>query len=332
MQFCEFGFDFSEIFETSAAQNSGVKNLLAAAETKLVSRGFLENKKTPENSISIAFVGQPNAGKSSLVNVLTRSEKLIVSEIPGATRDAVDLEIQFDGKKFVLIDTAGIRRKKPRGKNLENLSILRSFAAIQKSDVVGLLIDATRGITRQDQNLAAEVCEQKRGLLFIVSKWDDRDGGKFVKAENLSDEKIDARAEFFQLLRRKFPFAPHSPVIFCSAEKKLGLTEIFNSTEKIAANFARRISTGILNQFLAEIYARGGIPSRAGKVPPRVKFATQISAAPPHFVFFGADENSISPAARRFLENRIRETFDFAGVPLILQFRRGKRDFLKNKK
>jgi GTP-binding protein len=260
--------------------------------------------------LAVAIVGRPNVGKSSLLNALLGEERMIVSDIPGTTRDAVDTPIAWDGRDITLIDTAGLRRRGAvaRSDPADRFSALRALRAIGRSDVAVLVIDAVDGLTRQDAHVAGYVVEEGKGLVLALNKWD------LVEKDQSTFDAYVAR------LRREAPFVAYAPVIAISAKTGLRCSRVLDSAVEIAGEHRRRVSTADLNRLVAEAVFRQAPPAVRGKRP-KVFYATQAAVAPPTFVFFVSDADAIHFSYERYLENRVREAFDFRGTPLRLVFR-----------
>jgi GTP-binding protein len=260
---------------------------------------------------AIAFVGRPNVGKSSLVNALLREDRTIVSEIPGTTRDAIDTRLEWGRSEVVLIDTAGIRRrgKVASGPAAERYSTLRALKAIGRADVAVLLLDAVDGLTAQDAHVAGYVVEEGRGLLVAINKWD-------LLAEK-SDRTFD---DYVAAVRREAPFLDFAPVVSISAKSGQRVDRVLELAVDIWGERRKRISTGELNRVVGAATERATPPSVKGRRP-KIFYATQVAVAPPTFVFFASDPASLHFSYRRYLENRLRESFGFDGTPIRLVFR-----------
>lgn len=318
-EFYALGFAEAEMFFVSAIHNAGVGDLLRAVEANLLRRGFTPKTKTEDQKeIALALLGRPNVGKSSLVNSFLQSDQLIVSDIPGTTIDSVDYEVKHEGQTFRLIDTAGVRRRKNREKGIEEFSALRSFKALERANIALLLIDAERGAVHQDQAILEQILEKKTGVIIVVNKWDEEAGGRFAQSE---DEKEAARDAFLHHLQAKFSFAPWISVVFVSAVTRKNITKIFTVAQEIHAARHQRIKTAVLNDFLAEVLAKYSLKARGNGLPPKVKFCQQVDTNPPHFLFFTNKPDDVHFSSRRYLENRLRETFGFNGTPIVIEFR-----------
>ena len=251
----------------------------------------------------IAVVGKPNAGKSSLINKLLGENRVIVSDIAGTTRDAVDTAITWHDKEYVFIDTAGLRRKNKIKEEIERYSILRTVSAVERADVVILMIDATEGVTEQDAKIAGVAHDRGRGMLILVNKWD------LVEKDNHSVKK------YTQEIRDVLSFMPYADIMFVSAQTGQRLPKIFDELDMIIQNHALRIATGVLNDILTEAVALQQPPSDKGR---RLKifYMTQVSVKPPTFVIFVNDKELMHFSYTRYIENKVREAFGFQGTPL----------------
>lgn len=251
----------------------------------------------------VAIIGKPNVGKSSLVNRLIGEERLIVSDIAGTTRDAVDTPIRFNGKEYVFIDTAGLRRKNKIKEELEKYMIVRTVSAVEKADVVVLLIDATEGVTEQDAKIAGIAHERGKGFIIAVNKWD------LVEKDNKTIN------EFNKKVRSTLSFMPYAEILYISAVTGQRTGKLFEVIDAVRENHAMRVSTGVLNEIMAEATAMQQPPSDKGK---RLKlyYITQVSVKPPTFVIFVNDKELMHFSYTRYIENQIRETFGFKGTPL----------------
>jgi GTP-binding protein len=264
-----------------------------------------------EGPAAVALVGRPNVGKSSLLNALLGEERVIVSEVPGTTRDAIDTRLEWGRSEIVLIDTAGIRRrgKVASGPAAERFSTLRSLRAISRADVAVLLIDAADGLTAQDAHVAGYVAEEGKGLVVAVNKWD------------LLTEKTDRSFDaFVAAMRRQVPFLDFAPVVSISAKTGQRVTKTLELALDIWGERRRRVPTGELNRLLADAVDRQAPPAVRGRRP-KLFYGTQVGVAPPTFVFFANDAANIHFSYRRYLENRLREAYGFDGTPIRLVFR-----------
>jgi GTP-binding protein len=260
---------------------------------------------------TIAFVGRPNVGKSSLLNALLGEERAIVSEVPGTTRDAIDTRLAWGRSEVILIDTAGIRRrgKVAGGPAAERYSTMRALTALARADVAVLVIDAVEGLTSQDAHVAGYAVEEGKGLVLAVNKWD-------LVAEK-TDRTFD---QYVEWIRHEVPFIEFAPVVSISAKTGQRVGRMLELAVDIWAERRRRIPTGELNRLVSAATDRTPPPMVRGKRP-RIFYATQVAIAPPTFVFFASDASAVHFSYRRYLENRLRETFGFDGTPIRLVFR-----------
>jgi GTP-binding protein len=260
---------------------------------------------------AIAFVGRPNVGKSSLLNALLGEERSIVSDIPGTTRDAIDTRLQWGRSEIVLIDTAGIRRrgKVASGPAAERYSTLRALSALSRADVAVLVIDAVEGLTSQDAHVAGYAIDEGKGLVIAVNKWD--------LVADKTDRTFDQYTEW---IRNEVPFIDFAPIVSISAKTGQRVERVLELAVDIWAERRRRISTGELNRLLLNATERTPPPMVRGRRP-KLFYMTQAGVAPPTFVFFASDASTVHFSYRRYLENRLRETFGFDGTPLRLVFR-----------
>ena len=251
----------------------------------------------------VAIVGKPNVGKSSIINKLTGESRVIVSDIAGTTRDAIDTNIRHNGKDYVFIDTAGLRRKNKIKEELERYSIIRTVTAVERADVVLVVIDATEGVTEQDAKIAGIAHERGKGVIIVVNKWD-------------AIEKNDkTMREFEQQIRLILSFMPYAEIMYVSAETGQRLPKLFDMIDRVIENQTLRVSTGVLNEIMTEAVAMQQPPTDKGK---RLKlyYITQVAVKPPTFVIFVNDKELMHFSYTRYLENKIREAFGFKGTSL----------------
>lgn len=292
----------------SAASKLGIGDMLDAV-MELFDLEKIEEEE--DDRPKIAIVGKPNAGKSSLINNLLGENRVIVSDVAGTTRDAIDTEIVYNGTEYVFIDTAGLRRKSKIKENIERYSIIRTVAAIEHSDVVILMIDATEGVSEQDAKIAGIAHDRGRGLIIAVNKWDA------IEKDNHTVK------EYTKKVRDILSFVPYAEIIFISALTGQRTKKIFDMLETVIENHAMRIQTGVLNEILMEAVALQQPPSDKGK---RLKlfYMTQVSTKPPTFVLFVNKKELMHFSYQRYIENRIRDTFGFMGTPIRIFIRERK--------
>ncbi|MCD7825750.1 MAG: ribosome biogenesis GTPase Der [Clostridiaceae bacterium] len=273
---------------------------------------FPENLEEEEDERPrVAIIGKPNVGKSSIINKLLGENRVIVSDVAGTTRDAVDTEIVWNEKEYVFIDTAGLRRKNKIKEEIERYSILRTVSAVERADVVVLVIDATDGVTEQDAKIAGIAHDRGRGIIIAVNKWDA------VEKDNHSIK------EYTRNIRNVLSFMPYAEIIFISAQTGQRLPKLFDLLDVVIQNQQLRVATGVLNDILAEAVAMQQPPSDKGR---RLKifYMTQVSIKPPTFVVFVNDKRLMHFSYTRYLENKIREAFGFGGTSLKFLIRERK--------
>ncbi len=262
-----------------------------------------EHEEEADDTPRIAIVGKPNVGKSSIVNKLTGKSRAIVSDIAGTTRDAIDSRVKVNGKEYILIDTAGLRRKSRIKEDLERYSIVRTVSAVEKADIVVLVIDAVEGVTEQDAKIAGIAHERGKGIIVAVNKWDA------VEKDNKTINTFTAK------VRSTLSFMPYAEILFVSAETGQRLPKLFETIDMVLENQSMRIQTGVLNEILTEAVAMQQPPSDRGH---RLKifYMTQVAVKPPTFVIFVNDKELMHFSYTRYLENQIREAFGFRGTSL----------------
>ena len=259
----------------------------------------------------VAIVGKPNVGKSSIINKLLGEQRVIVSDIAGTTRDAIDTEVVHDGKEYVFIDTAGLRRKNKIKEELERYSIIRTVTAVERADVVLVVIDATEGVTEQDAKIAGIAHERGKGIIIVVNKWD-------------AIEKNDkTMREYESKVRQVLSFMPYAEIMYVSAKSGQRLPKLFEKIDMVIQNQTLRVATGVLNEIMMEAVAMQQPPSDKGK---RLKlfYITQVAVKPPAFVIFVNDKELMHFSYTRYLENKIREAFGFKGTSLKFFIRQRK--------
>lgn len=298
-----------EVFPISALHGTGTGDLLdAIVEAIPGTLTFEEDLAAEDDAIRIAILGRPNAGKSTLLNKLVGYERAIVSEIAGTTRDAIDTAIRWHGQEFILIDTAGIRRRGKIEPGIEKYSVLRAIKAIRRADVALVLLDAQEGITAQDTHIAGMLTEEAAGVIVLVNKWD------LIEKDTYTLQEYEAH------VRYELNFMPYVPMLFISAQTGQRVNKILPIVMEVNEARYQRIATGRLNKFMREAVTRHPPPGKGGR---RVKFfyATQPTVAPPTFVFFVNKPEWLNFSYQRYLENQLRALYPFPGTPIRMFFR-----------
>jgi GTP-binding protein len=305
-----YSLGLGEVYPVSALHGTGVAELLDA-----VTAAFPVAAETEEDgaAVKIALVGRIGVGKSSLLNALLGEERTIVGETPGTTRDAIDTWVQWHGQQVMLIDTAGIRKRGSIAPGVEKYSVLRSLKAIDRADVVLLLIDASAGVTAQDAHIAGYILDANKSVVVIINKWD------LVLKDNAT---MDAYRDH---VHSQLKFVPYAPVLFISALKRQRIDQVLETAVRVQEQRFQRIPTAELNDLVQESVVRHSPPSKWGK---KLKFyyATQPTVDPPTLVFFVNDTRLVHFSYQRYLENRIRERWGFEGTPLRLRFQGREKD------
>ena len=294
----------------SASQRSGLGDMLDKVVNYFAD---LNLEQEEDDRPRIAIVGKPNVGKSSIINKITGESRVIVSNIAGTTRDAIDTDVKWNGKDYVFIDTAGLRRKSKVKEEIEKYSIIRTVTAVERADVVIIVIDAVEGVTEQDAKIAGIAHENGKGIIIAVNKWD-------------AIEKNDKTVyEYTNKVKDILSFMPYAEIMFISAKTGQRLPKLFDMIDFVIANHAMRIETGVVNEIMAEAVALQQPPSDKGK---RLKlyYITQVSVKPPTFVIFVNDKQLMHFSYTRYIENKIREAFGFKGTPLRFIIRERKED------
>ena len=300
--FYELGFD--KIIAVSGEHNLGISELL-----DLITSDFkkIEDVKIDDKKIRFSIIGRPNVGKSSLVNALLNEEKAIVSDIAGTTRDAVDTEFKYDGEEYVVIDTAGIRKKGKIYENIEKYSVIRSMKAIDRCDVCCVVINAEEGIIEHDKHIASYALEAGKPIVLVVNKWDT------------VNDKNDIKS-YTTLMRNEFQFLSYVPIVFLSAKTKKRIHTLMPEIKKVYNNSLREIKTSVLNDVVRDAVMLNQPPSYKGKRL-KIYFVNQSGIKPPKFSFSVNSKKLVHFSYERYLENKLRENFDFEGTPIVIQFK-----------
>ena len=302
MMYDFYALGFGEPWPISGSHGLGIGDLLDECAKHFPKE---DEEQYPDETIKFSLIGRPNVGKSSLVNAFLGQERVIVSDIAGTTRDAIDTPYSYDGQDYVIIDTAGMRKKGKVYETTEKYSVLRALRAIERSDVVLVVFNAEEGIQEQDKKIAGYAHEAGKAIVIVVNKWDTLE--KDDKTMNI----------YTQQIREHFLFLDYAPIIFVSAETKQRVHQILPIINRVSENHAMRIQSSILNEVIEDSVARNPAPSDNGRRL-RIYYATQVAVKPPTFVVFVNEPELMHFSYERFLENRIRETFDFEGTPVRL--------------
>ena len=296
-------------FPISATHGHGTGDLLDEVVDHLrkVDCSF-EDEEDDEGIINVAIIGRPNAGKSSLTNRLTNNDRSIVSDVAGTTRDAIDTVVVHDGKKYRIVDTAGLRRKSQIDEDVEYYGFVRAMRAIDRADVALLVIDGSIGLTDQDQRVAGFAAERGCAMIIVLNKWDLVEGP-------------EAKAEVRERIEDRMTFVGYAPVVATCALTGKKVDRIWDAVGKAYAGFSQTISTNKLNSWLSSIRETGHTVSQ-GKAVLRMKYVTQTGTCPPHFTVFVNRPDLVTDNYERFLENRLRKTFDLEGTPIRLKFKK----------
>lgn len=303
-EFYELGFDGDPI-ALSSLHGTGTGDLLDRVLELAPSDGEEEEE---DDSIKVAVIGKPNAGKSSIINKILGEDRVIVSDIPGTTRDAIDTKVENEYGKYTFIDTAGIRRQKKVIDRVEKYSVLRSHSAVERADVCLIMIDATAGITEQDEKIAGLSHEAGKAAIIVVNKWD------LVEKDNSSVKK------FTDNIREALAYMPYAPIIFVSAKTGQRVDKLFERINYVNEQACMRISTGMLNDVLNDAVSRVQPPTDKGKRL-KIYYMTQVSTKPPTFVIFVNDAELFHFSYQRYIENKLREVFGFSGTPIRIVVR-----------
>lgn len=302
-EFYELGMD--DYILISAEQSRGLGDLL-----DMIFEYLPKDRNIGEeiDATPIAIIGKPNVGKSSLVNLLLGEERMIVTDIPGTTRDSIDSYYERDGEKYLLTDTAGLRRKRSVNEFLERLTVLRTFDAVDRSELCLFLIDASEGPTEQDTKIAGYAHNEHKASVIVVNKWD------------LVERQTNTQRDYERKIRNALSFNHYAPVVFVSVKENHNMDRLFQTVKEVNANYSFRIATGLLNQLLRDAMAMNPPPSDKG-VRLKIFYLSQVGTRPPKFVFYVNDKDLFHFSYQRYLENQLRKQFNFTGVPLFFEIR-----------
>ncbi len=304
VEFYELGFE--EMYPVSAISGTGTGELLDRVVTLLPA----EKTETEDTQFpKIAFVGRPNVGKSSLMNALLKNERCIVTDIPGTTRDAINSKLEYQGETFILIDTAGLRKRAKVKENIEFYSTVRTDRSIKQADVVVLLLDAMQGFDEQDKRILREAENFNKGIIIALNKWD-----------LVPDKSTNLLKEFEEYIHGKVQTLHYIPIISISALTGQRIEKVLDVAKKVIAERKKKISTSQMNTFIERILKEKALPVKRGKQL-KIQYALQVKSNPPVFKFFMNNPQELPPNYRRFIENKIREHFNFEGVPITMVFR-----------
>src|SRR5437764_749333 len=318
-----YSLGLGEPIVISSIQGTGTGDLLDLIVEALPPEDEETTDEDNEDVSRIAIVGRPNVGKSSLLNAILGVERTIVSAIPGTTRDAIDTEVEFEGRKIILIDTAGIRRRGRVGPGIEKYSVLRSSRAIERCDVALLVIDASEGLAAQDTHIAGEIHEQAKGVVVVVNKWDLAQEQRRAEREGKfshPDEEIESAEAYRRIIAEGLKFIPYAPIVFVSAKTGYHVQSLLETVLNVAEMRYMRVPTSRLNELVQEAVRRHNPPVTNNKAL-KIYYVTQTRVNPPTFVFFVNDPQAVHFSYERYLENRLREAFGFKGTAIRLFFR-----------
>jgi len=282
-----------------------------------------EEEEEDEDVVRVAILGRPNVGKSSLLNAILGFQRSIVSDVPGTTRDAIDTEMEFEGKKVILVDTAGIRRRGRVGPGVEKYGVLRASRAIDRCDVALLLVDASEGLAAQDTHIAGEIQDKSKGVVVVVNKWDLAQAQRRAAREGdipKPNEEIESAERYRKIIAEGLKFIPYAPIVFASAKTGYHVQSLLETVLGIADMRFLRISTSRLNEAVQDAVRRHNPTVNRGKVL-KIYYATQAQVNPPTFVFFVNDPQALHFSYERYLENQLRAAFGFKGTGIRMYFR-----------
>ena len=299
-------YDFYELGFETYIPISSIHNIGFAELMDTVTQNFKETEEIEDTRTKFSIIGRPNVGKSSLTNALLNEERVVVSNIAGTTRDSIDSVLKYNNEEFIVIDTAGMRKKGKVFESVEKYSLFRSLKSIDRSDICLVVINAEEGITEHDKHIAGYAIERGKGLIFVVNKWD-----------KVTDITIQ---EFEKLMKAEFQFATYAPVVYLSALTKKRIHTLMPEIVKVKENIKREIKTSIINEVIQDAYQLNLPPSYKGKRL-KIYFTSQTGIKPPKFTFRVNNKGLVHFSYERYLENKIRENFDFTGTPIIIQFK-----------
>lgn len=295
-----YGLGLGHPYPVSGAHGVGIGDILNEIIKKLPKE---HEEETDRERITFSLIGRPNVGKSSLVNAMLNQDRVIVSNISGTTRDSIDTPFERNGRNYTVIDTAGLKKRGKIYESIDKYSAIRALKAIERSEVILLVIDADTGIIDQDKHVIQYATDLHKAIIIVVNKWD------------LVDKETNTMAEFTKNVRKEYKFLEYAPIVFCSAKNKSRINTIFDAIEKVFDAYHTRVSTSLLNQVLQDAQMMNQAPDfNGGRV--KIKYASQVGVAPPTIVLFVNDKHWMHFSYLRYIENRLRDTFDFDGTPI----------------
>lgn len=300
-----YGLGFEELFPVSSISGTGTGDLLDKVVELLPDDNGEEEDKFPK----IAFVGRPNVGKSSLMNALLKSDRCIVTDIPGTTRDAINSKLEYNGETFIIVDTAGLRKKAKVKENIEFYSTVRTDRSIKEADVVVVMLDAMQGFDEQDKRILREAENFNKGIIIVLNKWD-----------SVPEKNTNLMKEFEEYIHGKVRTLDYIPIISISALTGLRIEKVLDYSKKVLEERKKKISTPDLNDTIQKILKERPLPVKRGRQL-KIQYGVQVKSNPPVFKFFMNNPQELPPNYRRFLENKLREYYGFEGVPITMVFR-----------
>jgi len=308
-----------EFFPVSSSHNAGITSVKKYIAGHLTKKGLNYKIEEEDSTLKLAFVGRPNVGKSSIVNTIVGSNRVMVKDMSGTTRDAIDTKFSYEKTDFTLIDTAGIRRLSKVGtRNIENWSVMRTQRAIKRADVVAVIIDGFEGIVQQDLSIIGDIIEEKKGLIIVVNKWD-------MVLNKPGVEKDTMMQRYIAYLQQKIEFLPWVSVVFTSATEKKRLTEILERAIEIGGERQKRVKTSIFNEFIEQATYKHAPTGNKKSHNPKIYYGAQVDTNPPKFVLTVNNPDHFHFSYKRYLENKIRDNFGFFGTPMTIEYKgRGK--------
>lgn len=301
-----YALGFEELHPVSAINGRGTGDLMDELVDRLPEEREEQKTQTPK----LAVVGRPNVGKSSFVNALLKDDRCIVTDIPGTTRDSINSKLSYEGKDYILIDTAGLRKKRKVKENVEFYSTVRTDRALKECDVAILMLDAMRGFEAQDKHILREAEKYNKGIVIVLNKWD-----------LVPEKDTNIHKEFEEYVYSRVPMMDYVPIVSSSALSGQRIHKVITVAQQVIDERKRTISTPDLNDFISDILKEKSLPMRRG-IPLKIKYCTQVKSDPPVFIFFMNIPEELPTNYRRYIENKIREKFGFMGVPITMRFKK----------